>query len=348
MITGLLLARRQVRRLHVALTTGQVTVGPGRLRRLAMGQGAKTQPLAEIRRVGSRADREGTQLVLWGAGDPPVRLPLQHPQATEVAAAFLSQVPADAWDESARALATAVAAGPGRAGNAARDPYLAAAGLWHLAAAEAWALTLAHPTDPDAAAALWAVERHRLPTALRLRLALALGELHPERADLGFEAARLALALRIKDLARTTLDDLVTRADAPAPAAFWRTRLRERRAVPVPGSRATFGIEVNLPEHRLEGTELVVAGRFRADLQWFVAYRLLPGFWGPPHGFELVDLWGARHLLRGDPRGWAVRLADRAPHLCEVHDEGWIWPPLGPRLRVLDRAAREKRALARP
>ena len=125
-------------------------------------------------------------------------------------------------------------------------------------------------------------------------------------------------------------------------ARFWRQQLRGRRALPVPGSKPTFGIEVNLPDHQLAGQTLVVEGRYQAPLHWFLGYRLLPGFWGPPRALELVDLWGGRHLLRGDPWAWAARLVAAAPHLTRLHDEGLIWPPVGRRIRRLA-SARAKR-----
>jgi hypothetical protein len=261
---------------------------------------------------------------------------------------LLSALPASAWEERARAQAAALveASRPGQ-GHLGRQPLradeldqetLEAAGLWHLAAARAWPALLKDPRDLSAGLALYGIERHRLPAAPRLRLALALASLHPDEQLFTFEVARLGLALRLRELASGALDALAGRPDPPSPAKVWRLRLRERRALPAPSSRATVGIEIGMPHHRLEGDTLVVNDRHRVGLDWFVAFRLLPGFWGPSRGFELVDLWGARRLVKGDPLEWASALHDAAPHLSELTEEGWVWPSPGSWIRALERA----------
>jgi hypothetical protein len=297
---------------------------------------------------------------------------------------------ADASGSSATPTDAGFDSGANRDAMAGAEPFLrycVTAGLWQLAAERLWPRVLADPDDRDLALALYRVERQRLPSAARLRLARALWARHPGQDRLALEVARLSLVFRLREDALTALDSLAAPASIsasvsssgsgpgsspsadpdtepvpdvePAPPAaavsaavaeaapavevarFWRRQLRGRRALPVPGSKPTFGIEVNLPDHRLEGSTLVVQDRFRAELLWFVGYRLLPGFWGPPRALELLDLWGGRHLLRGDPWSWAARLVAAAPHLSPLHDEGLIWPPVGRRIRRLAPARRE-------
>lgn len=355
---GLLILRRRFGRTHLRLEADRIQAGPGWLRRLVSGVPGRSLGVGEVQRIGALSLGRGNLLVLTGPGVSGLMIPLEHPAACHVVSALLERAPREAWEEEARALATALsgaraggpvaATGPTSGGAQPGDEALRAAGLWHLAAARAWPDVLARPTDAEAARALYRLERHRLPSAPRLRLALALAVLHPGEALYRFEVARLALVLRLKELALEALGDLVSRPDAPSLAGEWRRRLRERRALPAPGSRATFGIEIGLPEHRLDGDHLVVNDRFRVGLDWFVAYRLVPGFWGPPRAFELVDLWGERHLVRGEPLAWAESLRVGAPHLCEVHEEGWLWPPPGPRLRALERAGQGQEPRADP
>ena len=86
---------------------------------------------------------------------------------------------------------------------------------------------------------------------------------------------------------------------------------------------------------------LVVDGRWRVELSWFVGFRLLSGFWGPPRGLELLSLRGEPRLLQGDPMGWVGRVTGAAPWLVELHDHGLLWPPLAWRLRRLALRSRE-------
>ena len=170
-----------------------------------------------------------------------------------------------------------------------------------------------------------------------MALLQALVALHPDSPTLLIDYARLCLVLRNRPEAQATLDRLVMLPDPPAVGVRWRQVLREKRQVPAPPSKATFGIEVSLPGHRIDGDELVVDDRWRVGADWFVAYRLLAGFWGLPRRLQLIDVWGAGHMILGEPLDWAAQLERWAPHLREVHDEGLLWPGTAARIRHLRR-----------
>ncbi len=342
MVAGAVLVRRAFRREPLSLSAERITVCPPAIRRVTLGQRERSLTLSEITQVRTVAGRHGVSLVLSGEAEaPPLILPLQHAGAPRIVEALREHVPESRWAPEAwtrlstfRADAAAAERHPA-SDEAAALRFSLTAGLWHLAAEHTWPACLAQPTALEPARSLYEGERQRLPSAPRLRLSRALYRLHPEVEIFGLDAVRLALMYRLREDAQVVLDELVSEDRGGPVVAFWRRTLRERRALPAPGSKPSFGIEVNLPTHTLDGDVLVVQEQFRVELSWFLGYRLVPGFWAPVRALELVDLWGARHLLHGDPQTWLARLTQAAPHLCELHDEGLLWPPVGGRIRQL-------------
>ncbi|MFH2006897.1 MAG: tetratricopeptide repeat protein [bacterium] len=360
-VAVVVLARRRFGRRTYALDDGDdlLRARPGRLTRLITGAQDRALRLSKATGIQLLETRYGAEVLLSSQDRdaPPLRFPLAHADAPQLLQALCDAKP-PGWNERIEAVQKALGSAP-RAGATAAvvtagnetDAY-EAAGHWNLAALELWPKLLANPVDRQLAGRLLHVEQHRLDTISRMRLALALLTHHPDDPELLLELARLYLSVKNRPEARAVLDRLVqVTAEGEAPpfalaalAAHWRAAVRERKQVPVPPSKSTMGIEVNLPTHRLDGSTLVVDERFRADLGWFLGFRLLPGFWGPPRRAELVDLWGTVHVLMGDPMEWAACLVRAAPHLCELHDEGLLWPGTGARIRRLRRRARNPKA----
>jgi Tetratricopeptide repeat len=340
--------RRSFSRREVRLKDGEVGVRPGLAHRMVKGTVQQTLALSKTRTIRLLATRDGVRLVLFGPDEdsPPLMLGLAQVEVVALIQA-VGRAPDSAWDPGALAAVDELRA-RGEAVLALREPRpsgpllavtLRAAGLWQLAAEELWPTVLAHPDALDHALDLYGGERHRLGCVARMGLLQAMLTHHPQAPTLLLDYARLCLVLRNRPEAQAVLDRLVALDDPPAVGVHWRSVLREKRQVGAPPSKATFGIEVNLPSHRIDGDELVVEERWRVGLDWFVAYRLLAGFWGPPRRLLLIDIWGASHMLAGDALDWAARLERSAPHLCEVHDEGMVWPSVRARSRQLRRQA---------
>ena len=344
-VAAVVVVRRSFGRSEIRLAGGEVAVRPGLVARMVKGAASQTLALSEAQAVRLLATREGARFAFFGPDrDSPLLVTLARVEVEALVAAA-EAAPDSAWTPRARAVAEALR-DRGEAVLQNRQtrtsgPALAAtyraAGLWQLAADELWPTVLALPDALDHALDLHAGERHRLPTVTSLGLIQALVALHPQSPVLLLDYARLCLVLRNRPEARIALDRLVDLPDPPAAGVHWRRVLREKRRVPAPPSKATMGIEVNLPSHRVDGSDLVVDGRWRVGLDWFVAYRLLPGFWGLPRRLHLLDVWGAKHVIMGDALDWAARLERAAPHLCEVHDEGLLWPGTGARIRKIRR-----------
>jgi hypothetical protein len=345
-VAAVVAVRRHLARCDLRLQGSGLQHVPGLLTRVLQGEATRSVELPEARALRLLETREGTWLALFGADAG--RAPLLAPLARTDLARLLDAVetaPAAAWDPRARAAVDALRAHgeavlmerPSRLEARDRAATYRAAGLWHLAAEALWPEVLARPAALEPALELHAGERLRLSSLKRLGLLGALLAHHDRSPVLLADYARLCLVLRNRPEAAAALDRLVALPDPPAVGQRWRQVLREKRPLPAPPSKATFGIEVALPSHRLDGAELVVNDRWRVGLDWFVAYRLLPGFWGPPRRLQLIDLWGARHVMLGDPLAWAARLERAAPHLCEVHDEGLLPPGTGARIRQLRR-----------
>ena len=340
--------RRTLGRCTYSLGPEQLVARPTPITRILSGAKEQTLSIATLVEIQLLETHYGAELVLHDAdetdGAGSVRFPLDHPAAAEVIAALPDLA---AWEPLATHVLEAFGQGSlpdtwqmdSVRGDRALAGRFQAAGLWQLAAEALWPAVLGNPGDPELARQLNRVQRCNLPTSLRQKLGLALCAHHPEDPAILMDLARLYLAYRAHEDAHAVLDRLVAQ-EAPTPVVLhWRAVLRQRRQVPVPPSKAPLGIEINLPHHRIEGTELVVDGRFKAGLEWFLGYRLLPGFWGPPRAIQLVDVWGATHVLQGDPMDWAARLERAAPHLCELHDEGLLWPGTGKRIRRLRASA---------
>ncbi len=345
-VAAVVLLRRSYGRREIQLEGGDLLIRPGLLARFITGTAPQTLTLARARAVGLLATRDGARLALFGPTGE--KAPLLVGLAQVEVATFLegaAAAPDSVWMPTALAAAKELrvngeavlfhrqshATGPELAAG------LRAAGLWQLAAEALWPTVSDHPEALNHVLDLYAGERHRLGCVARLGLLQALLSHHPESPLLLLDYARLCLVLRNRPEAQAVLDRLVTLDDPPAVGVAWRRVLRERRQMPAPPSKATFGIEVNLPSHRIDGEELVVEERWRVGFEWFVAYRLLAGFWGPPRRMLLIDVWGASHMLQGDALDWAARLEHSAPHLCEVHDEGMLWPGTRARVRQLRR-----------
>jgi hypothetical protein len=353
-VATVVLLRRSFGRSEVRLEGGELQVCPALLARLIKGTAARNLALKEAGAVRLLLTRDGARLVFFGPGSDtgtsPLLVNLAQARVTTLLEAA-DVVRAAAWEPRARAAADELRA-HGEAVLMTRHPRATgpelaatcrAAGLWHLAADALWPTVLAHPDSLGHALDLHAGERHRLPSVTHLRLLQALLAHHAQSPVLLLDYARLCLVLRNRPEARAALDRLVALEDPPAVGVHWRKVLRERRQVPAPRSKATFGIEVNLPSHRITDGKLVVDDRWQVGLDWFVAYRLVSGFWGPPRRLQLIDVWGAGHVIMGDALDWAARLENAAPHLCEVHDEGLLWPGTGARVRQLRRLGREPR-----
>lgn len=337
---AVLLLRARLGRVHLRRSGDRLTVAPSRLRTLLSGRAPERVRLAAVRRVWRVALRDGAVLWLEGSDEvAPVALPLTHPEVGPVLARLLSALPEEGLDPRARQELSrfvsdqALLGDPRGRSEALLARHARYAGLWELAAPAAWQALLADPESEERATDLWAVEGVRLPVVARLRLLDALLARFPDAAWLLRESARHLLAARRTDLASPVLDRLTERSPDDPVAAFWREALRTHRGMPAPGSKAPFGIEVNLPHHELDGDVLVVDGRWKVALSWFVGVRLLTGFWGPPRGLELVSLRGEPRLMQGDPMDWLGRLTSAAPWLVELHDHGMLWPPLAHRLR---------------
>lgn len=353
-VVAVVLLRRSYSGREIRLEGGDLQIRPGLLTRIITGTPPQTLALAEAQGVRLLATREGVRLVFFGPGDGGSSLPSSFPSPLLVGLAQAEvgvlleaarAVPDSAWEPGARAAVDELRA-RGEAVLALREPRpsgpelaatLRAAGLWHLAAEELWPTVIAHPNALEHTLDLHSGERRRLGCVARLGLLQAMLAHHPESQTLLLDYARLCMVLRNRPEAEAVLDRLVALDDPPAIGVRWRRVLREKRLVPAPPSKATFGIEVNLPSHRIDGDELVVDERWRVGFDWFVAYRLLAGFWGPPRRLLLIDIWGASHMLHGDALDWAARLERSAPHLCEVHDEGMVWPSVRARTRQLRR-----------
>lgn len=346
LLGGTLLLRARLGRVHLEMEGDHLTVAPSGLRRLLSGIGADRVALAAVRRVWRVALRDGAVLYLEADDDlAPVALPLSHPDVGPVLSRLTETVPDDGLAPRARQALTQFVSDREGLGGAARPSqelisrYARYAGLWELAAPSAWRALAAEPESEERAADLWAVEGVRLPVVARLRLLEGLLKRFPDAPWLLRESARHLLAARRADLASPALDRLHERLPDDPVATFWREAIRTHRALPAPGSKATFGIEVNLPHHELAGDVLVVDDRWKVPLSWFVGVRLLSGFWGPPRGVELVSLRGERRLLQGDPMVWLGRLTGAAPWLVALHDHGLLWPPVGLRLRRIEARA---------
>ncbi len=340
------LLRRSYSHREIGLEGADLLIRPGLLARFITGTAPQKLALAQARAIRLLPTRDGVRLALFGAD--PNKSPLLVGLAQSEVGTLLEAVratPDSVWDPAASAAAEELRL-RGEAVLALREPRasgpelaatLRAAGLWQLAAEALWPTVIAHPDDLDHTLDLHAGERHRLGCVARLGLVQAMLGHHPDCPTLLLDYARLCLVLRNRPEAEAVLDRLVILDDPPAVGVRWRRVLREKRLVPAPPSKATFGIEVNLPSHRIDGEELVVEERWRVGFDWFVAYRLLAGFWGPPRRLLLIDIWGASHMVQGDSLDWAARLERSAPHLCEVHDEGMLWPGTGARIRQLRR-----------
>jgi hypothetical protein len=226
--------------------------------------------------------------------------------------------------------------------------YLEAAGHWTLAAEALWPRVLDRPGDRDLGSRLLRVESRRLPLGMRVRLAEALLQHAPGDAALLLELARLYLAVRWVPVAQAVLERLAASPSGPRPAAHWSAVLRDRRAVPAPAPRPTFGFEVGPPRHRLVGDVLRVDDHHPVSLDWFVGYRLVPGFWGPPRQLELVDVWGRRWGMGGEALPLAAALERVAPHLGDLHEVGLVWPGTTGRIRRLHRASAARSAAGAP
>ena len=350
-VAAVVVLRRAYTRSEIHLEGPELQVRPGWLTRLVKGTAPRTLRLPDAQAIRLLATGDGARLAFFGEeGSPPLLVTLARIDV----AAFLEaadRAPGNVWESRARIASEELRARGERVllQGAAHPPHASgpelaatcrAAGLWQLAADALWPTVLSHPGTLKHALDLHAGERHRLPTVSCLALLQALVALHPHSPTLLLDYARLCVVLRNRPEAQATLDRLVMLPDPPAVGVRWRQVLREKRRVPAPPSKATFGIEVALPSHRIEGDELVVDDRWRVGLHWFVAYRLLPGFWGLPRRLQLIDVWGASHMVMGDPLDWAARLERCAPHLREVHDEGLLWPGTAARIRQLRRRGR--------
>lgn len=344
-VGAVVVLRRSYGRREVVVAPDRLQIRPSTLARVVSGDTQRSLALPKAQAIRLLTTRDGARLALFGEDPaPPLLVELARADIGSLLSA-LDAAPEDAWSHRARAAADTLADG-GEAVLTTRQPRAAgpelanlcrAAGLWQLAADALWPTVLAHPDDLHHVLDLHAGERHRLPCVTRLGLLQALLTRHESSADLLLDYARICLVLRNRPEAKAALDHLVKLNDPSAVGVRWRQVLHEKRQVPAPQSKASFGIEVSLPSHRLEGDTLVVDERWKVGLDWFVAYRLLAGFWGPPRRLQLIDIWGAAHMILGNTLDWAARLERAAPHLCEVHDEGLLWPGTGARIRRLRR-----------
>ncbi len=346
-VAAVLLVRRGFASRAVRLDGETLEIRPGILPRLIKATPSQRLALGQTQAIRLLATRDGARLALFGDEASPLLVELARPDVVDLLQAT-DAAPDDAWSDRARAAADELRDhGEGllttdhpRATGAQLAATCRAAGLWQLASDALWPTVLAHPDALDHARDLHAGERQRLPSVNRLGLLQTLLLHHEGSAELLLDYARLCMVLRNRPEAEAALDRLVALPDPPAVGVRWRTVLRKKMALPAPPSKGTLGIEVNLPSHRIDGDELVVDERWRVGLDWFVAYRLLTGFWGPPRRMQLIDIWGEKHFVLGDALDWAARLERAAPHLCEVHDEGFLWPGTGARIRQLRKLGR--------